>query len=117
MATLPNLAYGSAVIVAITGISVIVTIAAELCITAVLLPLQFLQLALRLVQFRVDFIALLGILGTLMVAGELVDLRSEMRDLHASGETCIQVDGGWVVQNHLRTQRLPQGVHGLDRRV
>ena len=34
---------------------------------AVLLPLQFLQLALHLVQFRVDFIALFGILGTLMV--------------------------------------------------
>ena len=84
---------------------------------AVLLPLQFLQLALHLVQFRVDFIELFGLLGALMVAGEIVDLRSEMRDLHASGETCIQVDGGWVVQNHLRTQRLPQGVHGLDRRV
>ena len=69
---------------------------------AVLLPLQFLQLALHLVQYRVDFIALFGILGALMVAGELVDLRSEMRDLHASGETCIQVDGGWGVQNHLR---------------
>lgn len=102
MATLPNLAYGSAVIVAITGISVIVTIAAELCITAVLLPLQFLQLALRLVQFRVDFIALFGILGTLMVAGELVDLRGELCNLHASGKTRVHVDGGGVVQNHLR---------------
>lgn len=69
---------------------------------AVLLPLQFLQLALHLVQFRVDFIALFGILGALMVSRELIDLRSEMRDLHASGKTRVHVDGGGVVQNHLR---------------
>ena len=69
---------------------------------AVLLPLQFLQLALHLVQVCENFIALFGILGTLMVACELIDLRGKMRNLHASGKTRVHVDGGGVVQNHLR---------------
>ena len=64
--------------------------------------LQFLQLLLHFVQFCENFIALFGILGTLMVACELIDLRGKMRNLHASGKTRVHVDGGGVVQNHLR---------------
>ena len=55
-----------------------------------------------LCSFAENFIALFGILGTLMVACELIDLRGKMRNLHASGKTRVHVDGGGVVQNHLR---------------
>lgn len=77
--------------------------------------LQFLQLVFRFMQFCENLIALLGILGTLMVACELIDLRSEMRDLHdgrsAGAWACMAVLlcgwGGIVVAR--RCKRAPEG--------
>lgn len=60
---------------------------------SVSLHLQFLQLFPHPVQLRVDLVALFGVLGALVVARELVDLRGEPCDLHAPRETRVQIDG------------------------
>lgn len=68
-------------------------------------------------QLGEDFVALFGILCPLVIARELIDLLGKLCGLHTPCHARVQCRGRGAAEHHLRAQRLPQRVDGIDRRI